>query len=589
MTGDLPGRLETAVAHLNRRPPTAPLAARLQELHGRLSAGRFHLAVLGQFKRGKSTLLNALLGEPLLPTAVIPVTAVPTLIAHGPALCAQIVFQDGRAADVPPAELARYVSETDNPHNRLGVARVEVRCPARLLAQGVVLIDTPGVGSTLAHNTAATLDFLPEVDAALFLLSADPPITAAELEFLQAVRQRVKRLFFLLNKVDHLTAAEQALALAFAADTLRRQAHWNDELTFFPISARQALEARQQGDADGWRRSGLADLEAHLLRFLDQEKQIALEQAIRAKAADALREAQQLLQTERRALTMPLDELQHKRQIFQEALVAARRQRRQAADLLQADQQRLVEEINQRAANLRRSAEQELAAAAETAVAQTADLETAEQAAEQQLAETAAAFFTAHYPPFSQHLQADVTALLSEYARQADALVEELRRLAADLFAFAFVPLNPDEPPTRLQTPYWVRSVLPTGLGLTAAPGLWERLLPPARRRARILNRLRPSVGELALRNAEHLRWAVVQNTQDVMRRFQTHLDTRWQEAIEATGLALETAAAQRAQQAAAGADALAELDDLIHAVHALSEELSAQQPSHSQPQGASR
>ncbi|MBK8985074.1 MAG: dynamin family protein [Chloroflexi bacterium] len=316
--------LQTAVTHLTQHPPTALLAARLQELQSRLTAGRFHLAVLGQFKRGKSSLLNALLGEPFLPTAVVPLTAIPTLITHGPERIVEVVFHDGRVTAVPPSALEQYVTETGNPGNVLGVARVDVRHPARLLAQGVVLIDTPGIGSTLGHNTETTLDFLAEVDAALFLLSADPPITAVEVEFLKAVQQHVSQLFFLLNKVDYLTPVEQAQALGFLADTLRQQAQLNGDLMLFPISARLALAARQQDDADGWQASGLAAVEARLFYFLNQEKQAALAQAIAAKAVDALHEAQQLLQTERRALTMPLDELQQKRDAFQETLVAAR-------------------------------------------------------------------------------------------------------------------------------------------------------------------------------------------------------------------------------------------------------------------------
>src|SRR4030042_1781542 len=72
------------------------VAHRLQELTDRLAQGRFHLAVLGQFKRGKSTLLNALLGEAVLPMAVVPLTAVPTFIRPGQTPAARVHFQDER-------------------------------------------------------------------------------------------------------------------------------------------------------------------------------------------------------------------------------------------------------------------------------------------------------------------------------------------------------------------------------------------------------------------------------------------------------------------------------------------------------------
>ncbi len=569
----LSASLQSLLALLADHPATQPLVGRVETLHGRLHSGRFHLAVLGQFKRGKSTLLNALLGEPFLPTGVVPVTAIPTLVAYGPARQARIVFYDGATRTVSLDELAAYVTEAANPHNEQGVARVEVEHPAPLLARGVVLIDTPGIGSTLAHNTETALDFLAEVDAALFLVSADPPITAVELEFLQTVQQRVKRLFFLLNKVDYLTPDEQQEALRFLETTLHQQANLNGDLYLFPISARRALAAQTRQDAAGWAASGMAAVEERLNQFLQVEKQAALQAAIATKTADVIAEALQLLQTEQRALTMPLDELQQKRHAFDKALATARQKRQQTADLLQGERKRLVERINNRAAILRQEAEAHFIAMVETTVAD-ADLDEAEAIAQQRLADTAEAFFAARYEPFSQGIQAEVTALLQTHADQADALVDELRRLAADLFAFTFVPLNPDEPPTRLQVPYWSRSALMGGLGLPIPPGLWEQLLPLAKRQERILNRLRPLAQRLALRNTEHLRWAVVQNTEQVMRQFQAHLDARWQETIEATARVLATAVTRRAQEATASATALAELDQLIVALYNLAQAL---------------
>ncbi|MCG0278649.1 MAG: dynamin family protein [Thermanaeromonas sp.] len=92
------------------------------------------------------------------------------------------------------------------------------------LGQGVVLIDTPGIGSTFQHNTETTLKFLPQCDAAVFLLSADPPLTQAELEFLQAVRSQIAHLFFILNKVDYLDTQEMSSLLHFVKKVLQEHA-----------------------------------------------------------------------------------------------------------------------------------------------------------------------------------------------------------------------------------------------------------------------------------------------------------------------------------------------------------------------------
>ncbi|MBU0698703.1 MAG: dynamin family protein [Proteobacteria bacterium] len=189
---------------------------KLSGLKDRLVGGRFHLAVLGQFKRGKSTLLNALISEPILPVSVIPLTAVPTFIQFGAVPKIRVHFGDTRSVEEfsgastsdRTAFLVKYVTEEGNPKNKLGVTEVEVVLPAPILSKGVVLIDTPGIGSTYRHNTQATLNFLQQCDAALFLISADPPITDVELDFLRQVREKVPRLFFILNKVDYLNAEE---------------------------------------------------------------------------------------------------------------------------------------------------------------------------------------------------------------------------------------------------------------------------------------------------------------------------------------------------------------------------------------------
>jgi hypothetical protein len=142
--------------------------------------------VLGQFKRGKSTLLNALLGAPVLPTGVTPVTAIPTFINAGSKAAARITFKDGKESLLTTIEseipdvLERYISEVKNPHNRLNVKCVETEVPSEFLDHGIVLIDTPGVGSTFVHNTRAAEAVLVECDAAVFVVSPDPPITEVE-------------------------------------------------------------------------------------------------------------------------------------------------------------------------------------------------------------------------------------------------------------------------------------------------------------------------------------------------------------------------------------------------------------------------
>ncbi|MGA9265710.1 MAG: dynamin family protein [Rhodomicrobium sp.] len=192
------------------------ILGKLDALQARIDEGLLRVAVLGQFKRGKSTLLNALLGAPLLPAGVIPVTAIPTFIRAGAEAKARISFLDGKAPLLVSGEsgikhvLDQHISETRNPHNRLQVEKVELEYPSDFLSRGILAVDTPGVGSTFLHNTQTAEAVLGECDAALFVLSADPPITEAEVNYLRQVQKLIPKLFFILNKKDLLDAHEQA-------------------------------------------------------------------------------------------------------------------------------------------------------------------------------------------------------------------------------------------------------------------------------------------------------------------------------------------------------------------------------------------
>ena len=290
MLGRIEPALEAAIGS------ESPLLARLRVLRRRQKHEHLQLAVLGQFKRGKSTFINALLGADVLPTGVIPLTAVATFIAWGRQPLVIVHFR-GEAlneefavhtADEIRNVLFRFVAEEANPENRLGVERVDLFYPADILADGTVIIDTPGVGSTLRHNTEAALQVLPESDAAFFVVSADPPITEIELEYLRRLKSKTTRVFFILNKADYLQPHEQRSVVEFLQKVLSEKSLIDADGRIFCISARDGLDAKRSGNNQALENSGIAALEDHLVRALASEKNRWLEDAVRSKAADML-------------------------------------------------------------------------------------------------------------------------------------------------------------------------------------------------------------------------------------------------------------------------------------------------------------
>jgi GTP-binding protein EngB required for normal cell division len=199
------------------------IATEAIELRDRLVQGRFYVACVGQFKRGKSTLLNALIGQAVLPVGVVPVTAVVTVIRYGRELHARVQFGTGTWTDIGPSALREFVSEVENPENVKGVTGVEVLVPSDLLRDGMCLVDTPGIGSVFSGNTEATREFVPHIDAALVVLGADPPISGAELDLVDQTSKLVERQVFVLNKADRLTDEEREQGKDFAASVLCRR------------------------------------------------------------------------------------------------------------------------------------------------------------------------------------------------------------------------------------------------------------------------------------------------------------------------------------------------------------------------------
>jgi small GTP-binding protein len=193
--------------------------AALDGLRARLRERRLRVLVAGEAKRGKSTLVNALLGRPVLPMGVTPLTALATTVRYGQEEGASAVFRDGRVERFPLSALDDLVTERGNPGNRRNLAAVTVMADAPVLALGVELVDTPGTGSVYAHNTAEAEAALETMDAAVFVLTADPPVSASERELMARVAELSVTMFVVLNKADYLAGYHTARGNPAASGT----------------------------------------------------------------------------------------------------------------------------------------------------------------------------------------------------------------------------------------------------------------------------------------------------------------------------------------------------------------------------------
>jgi GTP-binding protein EngB required for normal cell division len=217
-------------------------------LRDRLDAARLRVLVAGEAKRGKSTLINALVGRAVLPAGVTPLTAVATTVRYGDDPHAEVRFADGHEEKQPLPALPDLVTERGNPANRRRIAAVTVYLDAPLLAGGVELVDTPGTGSVYAWDTAAAHEALETMDAAVFVLTADPPVSAAERDLYAKVSGLSVTTFAVLNKADHLDEAGLAEAAEFTRQVLAgASAGPGAPGPVYPLSARAALDGGDPG------------------------------------------------------------------------------------------------------------------------------------------------------------------------------------------------------------------------------------------------------------------------------------------------------------------------------------------------------
>jgi len=543
----------------------------ITELKTRFTEERFHLAVLGQFKRGKSTLLNALLGEAILPSSVVPLTAIPTFIRAGETRRALVYFDNGvppRAFEAEDAAairefIAQFVTESGNPKNARGVTQVDVFSSAPILRQGVVLIDTPGIGSTHRHNTEATLNFLPQCDAAMIVVSADPPITEVEVEFVRQVKRRINRLFVVLNKIDYHTEADVREATGFLKSVLADKLGFSDAHPIFPVSAQMGLNARQNADADLWERSGMYRVERHLSRFLASEKKAALSEAVRHKAADVVEEALAQFRLMLRSLQLPAEELDRKRAFFRQKLTEIERNRLVADDLLKGDHRRTRARLEEYIDTVRAQARTGFRGIVAGALARNADTQQAENDARDALAEAIPVFFEQKVGQTSAFLHEEIDAVLTPHQSRAEDLVESVRKAAASIFEVPYQPAGKAITFDIVQKPYWIARTWSTSLS-PIPEGFWDRFLPEQVRRRRLQTRLNNQLEDLVISNAENLRWAMLRTVDETFRHFRSTLVTRLGETIAATNGALNSATEKRGLQEEQTASLIHEIRETI-------------------------
>jgi GTP-binding protein EngB required for normal cell division/DNA-binding TFAR19-related protein (PDSD5 family) len=220
----------------------------------RLETNAFEIAVFGRVSSGKSSLLNHLVGQDLLPVGVNPITAVPTRLAYGAEPRATAWFADRKPEQFDTGRLAEFVTEQHNPANVQHVTRIVVELPAQRLREGVVYVDTPGLGSLATSGAAETKAYLPRCDLGVVLIDAGSTLTQDDLATIQTLYDSGIPACVLLSKADLLAPADRDRTLQYVAGHIR------SDLGFeLPVHA-VSIKAEYSGLLEKWLASEILPL-----------------------------------------------------------------------------------------------------------------------------------------------------------------------------------------------------------------------------------------------------------------------------------------------------------------------------------------
>lgn len=270
-------------------------AQKARDTSKRMKAHVFSVGIMGEFKRGKSTVINALLGEKIAPADVVPASATLNRITYGPVPRATILYKDGHCEEVPVDKIADYVTKISESAAATAelVEQAVVEYPCQFCQNNVEIIDTPGLNDD-DRMDAISEAVIPTLDAVVLVLSASSPFSKSEAEFVRnkLMTSDISRMIVLVNRIDTIYDEEDRVRILdsikekIVHEILDRTAaiHGADsriyqdarsklaDIKIYPLSAVQALQGRIKGKAELVEQSGILNFEDRLRKLLTQER-----------------------------------------------------------------------------------------------------------------------------------------------------------------------------------------------------------------------------------------------------------------------------------------------------------------------------
>jgi len=420
----------------------------------------------------------------------------------------------------------------------------------------VFLVDTPGVGSIYRHNTEVARQFLPESDAAIFLTSADPPISDAERAFLEEMRGEAARMFYVLNRVDYLSGLDREEAIEFTHGVIADAV--GHDMVLYPISARRALLAKLVGDENELEASGLPAFERDFRAFLLREKGRTIVQSVAGRALRLADDERNSLDVQERGLGLPQQELDEARRRMEEVFAKARRAQRDTHALLKQETDALVSDLEADLAVLRSEEAERLLVVAEEYLSTAEDLRSAAEDLDELVKNRLRTVINLWRREEERKLGEAFRDATARFVEEADRTERETVRLCGEILGIELASrAAPVDLSSETRFSYDLLQV-PTILG-SILPDV-RRFLPTGTARRLIERDIRRRIPELVDKHSGRLRWDFVQRLERSRRELQLALDERLDATIEGLRAGIERSEKDRQRSAE---DALRGEDDV--------------------------
>ncbi|HVU55005.1 MAG TPA: dynamin family protein [Puia sp.] len=512
----------------------------LNELRLKLTEEKLNLVVVGLFKRGKSSLVNALLGKDLAPVAVTPLTTVVTSFEYTPGSPHAIIYyKGGQSREEDIDQVVQYISEEENPANIKKVEAVRILHPAIPLLRMVTLIDTPGLGSAFVYNTESTREFIPKMDAALFVLSADLPISQADVDFLEELRSSVPEIIFVLNKKDILEEKDLERLLTHDRKILLEKELIRPEASILSVSARLARMGQRGA-------SGIEGLLSHIHQQMETEKDALLQEVFVKRYGWLYSRLEVQLQLKLQALRTPVNELELKQKRLREAIILLHSQKEEFYNTIRGETHMMQGSIAHAVEEDARGLQQELRQRLEVHKEKLKD-PALFQSVQTEFNHLILDRFERRWNELEQQIKKKFGSLLAGYGQRSRSFLNELILHLSSLMGISF-----DIIAGRFDLDTYSSSYLSVK-GASIVSGRlspFARLLPASKRQNQLQHRLIHHYDAVVVQNASSVIYDLQYRIQESFRKFSTDLESRLKDLVDNMDrLIAETLATKRSHQ----------------------------------------